>query len=242
MAYRSDLDAAHARVAALERELAAAKQELRTRLRCDRCSAGLASEHLDRANGKVTCRECRRVVDAGKPPPPRGLEIEDTPERLRISWAWKLSWGDVAAFFLILVIVIAALMKAPERPAAITAAVLLFGGFALFLAWGILAQLSNHTTVEVSGGRLTIASGPISIAGRTTLDGNAIDQLFCTLVPSKYSAWYALHVRLKNGRQRCLIAEIGDAERAFYLERELERRLGIADRPASANPGSSSAR
>ena len=236
MSYRNDLDAAHARITALERELAAAKEAEKKPLRCARCGTPVELGNLDIRTGAATCPSCRRVTDASLPPPtrrgaPRGLEVSESSDRLRIAWNWDVSFAELLGAVITLGLVIWSLVKMDDPPIAVVASAWFLGAFGVWLLLRVVAQILNQTNVEVRGGRLTIDSKPFG--RRYELVGSEIAQLYCTMATSKHSAWYALHALMRDGERLPLIDEVPEAERAFYLERELERRLGIADAPVA---------
>lgn len=239
MPHRDDLEAAHARIAALERELAAAHKENRAPLRCARCRAAFQPDDLERTDGMLTCRGCRAAVAVGRPGPsrrdvPPGFEVEDAPDELRIAWQWRVSVGELLGVVIIAGMLIAFAVKGGHRggPALALSAVVL-GLFGMALAYRVIAQRANRTVIRVSDRRLHIEISPVSMQSKRSFDADEIEQLYCTMGHSKYSTWYDVNARLKRGRQVCLVDELGDAERAFFLEREIERRLGIIDRPVA---------
>ena len=232
MPHRDDLEAAHARIAALERELATARREDRARLRCSRCHAAIGDGDLDRKSGQVTCPACRAAIDAGRPAAATfDLEVSETPERLLIAWKWRLSLGVLFATFVFLAFPIVVGIAADELPGAIIFSMIIIGLIGLVGLFQVAAQIANRTEIRVTDAELSIETGPVSIDPRKTWARAEVKQLCCLMRKGKYTVWYALAVELVNGTRVDLVGLIDQAERAFFLEREIARRLGIEDRP-----------
>ena len=228
MPHRDDLEAAHARIAALERELVAARK---APLRCGRCQADHAAGDLDRASGVVTCRSCRKAVDAGAPPAvPRDIDVSQTPERLRVSWRWRLAPREIFGAFMFLAIGVGVLAIGDLTTFQVLSAIscVIVG---LVYGFRVVAQLLNRTEVQVSDAQLVIESAPIALPPRRSYTRAELSQLYCVLAGDKHGVWYELHAELANGGRVRLLTDIRDVERVFYLEREIERRLAIEDRP-----------
>lgn len=240
MPHRDDLAAAHARIAALERELAAATKESRAPLRCARCGGTFEPGDLDRSSGQLTCRNCRRTLDAGRPPPrrrdaPDGIEVKDSPPQLRIEWKWQLSPLELgivsAAIFGILVLLTLTLIAADGDTGRALMPSIVLGLFGLVLVGWVIRQLANRTVILVSDCVLHIETRPLAMRPVQLLARKEIDQLFCAIGHSKHATWYELWAQLKSGRRQRLLSPLPDATRAFFMEREIERRFDMADRP-----------
>lgn len=233
MPHRDDLEAAHARIAALERELAAARKQGRAPLRCASCRGAFSTEDLDRISGRLTCRNCRAAIDTGRPPrPPRDLEIDDTPENLCIRWNWQPSLRGFFATLLFGGITLLALVRGREPTGLQTFALVALGTMALLFAYLFVQSLVNHTFIQVDSRQLSIESGPLALKGRLrVLKAADIDQLYVVMLSARSSVWYSLNARMAGRAPVVLVGGIDEVERAFYLERALEHRLGIADRP-----------
>jgi hypothetical protein len=230
MAYREDLGAAQARITALESELEAARRENRRPLRCGRCLAPIEVEHLDREQGLVRCGGCERRVTLGlgavKPAPkPEDFEVSDTPDRLRIEWRWS---GAGAGWILVLACGAAAVpMLAFKAIGLVLLLLLLMLGF---LYW-TRAMARNRTVVEVSKGALAVRRGPVYVGADVEIRRAEIEQVYCTLVGNRYGPTYRVWTLLRGGRRRLLVRGLTDPARALYLEKQIERRLMIADVP-----------
>jgi hypothetical protein len=234
MPHRDDLAAAHARIAALERELAAAKKEDRPPLRCVRCRGAFEPRDLDGKSGQLTCRGCKSTLQAGRPATrrriPRGLEVEDTPGELRIEWEWRVSPVEIITAVVAGGLLIPILAGSNDIPRLAIGAIVM-GAAVLVLLYRIVAQAANRTIILVRDRRLEIDNRPIALRRSHSFHASDIDQIYCVAAWNRYSTWYELWAQLAGGEKRRLVHEIADVKRAFFLEREIERHLGIVDRP-----------
>jgi hypothetical protein len=96
-----------------------------------------------------------------------------------------------------------------------------------------LARLVNHTTVRLSSGQLTIRHGPLPWAGGGTLSSGDLAQLYREEVLHRsrngVRASYRLSAVLHDQSKRRLLT-CDAADTALYVEQQVERYLGIADR------------
>lgn len=91
----------------------------------------------------------------------------------------------------------------------------------------------NHTTIDVSLARLRIARGPIP-EGVIELPAQRIRQLFVQLQSSSRdgeSLWEVCAI-LDEDEHRTLVCNLTRTE-AVFLERSIEQRMGIPDRPVA---------
>lgn len=237
MPHRDDLEAAHARISALERELASAKKQDRNRFRCGRCGGAFGPTDLDKAAGELRCRSCSARLSLAPRPSarkvPKGLEVDDAPARLRISWEWRVKPGEAVGVLLILALIVPVLASGNGGEPTLVVCVVLLGTLGLALAYRVAKQLRNRTVIEVTRDSLDVRTGPISMSAPLALSRREIDQLFCVALSARHSTIYQLHAQLTGGKRQCLLDEIDDVERAFFLEQAIERRLGIEDHPVT---------
>lgn len=116
-----------------------------------------------------------------------------------------------------------------------------------FLFRGI-ANLLNTTYITASSFDLQIEHRPINFFGwkDQVIDREEITQLFVERYEESRTndrANYAhnLLIVLQDGREEKLITGLKDAKVAFYLEHQIEKRLGLQDRPMAGEyiPGQS---
>lgn len=98
-----------------------------------------------------------------------------------------------------------------------------------------IAGLLNRTTIQLSGGELVVRHGPVPVVRRVTVPVSRIGQLHVSarwLGPRAgpiTRLWAVLH---DGGRVPLTWYVLGDrCGLASYVERRVERELGIVDRP-----------
>jgi hypothetical protein len=130
---------------------------------------------------------------------------------------------------LLVIIALAMLAGGLHRDGVGLFAIVLFGAIGLLGCVHLVAGFINRVEVLVEDSLLRASTRPL---GRTrTFDTRRVDQIFVTEVHhSRTFSTYALNVRV-CGETRLLVDWIYTAEKAFFVERELERRLGITDAP-----------
>lgn len=101
-----------------------------------------------------------------------------------------------------------------------------------------LALWRNTTRVTVDGDALHIAHQPFRWPGAKSLPVTKIEQLFCTegvayTVNERPVPGYNVHIGMRGGAKVDLVKNLAKPEQALYIEQELERCLGITDRPVA---------
>ncbi len=100
-----------------------------------------------------------------------------------------------------------------------------------------LAGFLNRTTVRAERDHLQIRHAPLPWLGELDARGSELEQLYAKQVVSRNdnntTITYELHAVLRTGRDRALVKGLDKPELALYLEQELERYLGIRDRPVA---------
>ena len=106
--------------------------------------------------------------------------------------------------------------------------------------YALVMMLVNRTVVEVTKEHVSISHGPLpGLLRRRIVNAREIAQVYC-----EEHSWrmkigvtdydYELKVILVDGRRVSLLPDIPNAQQAAFLEQEIERRLGIIDRPVSS--------
>ena len=192
MPHRSDLEAAHARIAVLERELAAA--------------AGQPGSRSPAQDPRV----------------PRGFQLREEAERLRIAWnAPDQPWPSGARLFLFAGLALALGLGIYQDQLLLTCITGVAAGL------GLLAFMGGQVVVEVTGDRLRVPSSPVTARQDRMLWRDEIAQLFCVLRQEPPRASYELWCHLQSGERLCLVRSIETADGAEFLERAIERRLAL---------------
>lgn len=103
------------------------------------------------------------------------------------------------------------------------------------LIYATIAGYINKTLITVGSGRLKVEHGPLPWIGNKQLDAVAIKQLYCKerihrgRNSTSYS--YEVHAVTEAGVDEKVVSGLHNSEQALYLEQEIERFLGIKDRP-----------
>ncbi|CAM2067636.1 hypothetical protein SCOR_19800 [Sulfidibacter corallicola] len=207
---------------------------------CKRCSARILPEHLDLDRGIAHCASCGAVfsleatLDAAVTP---GMDIRRSESGLSLTRRWYLPrhwllmllalvWNG---FFLLW------LARTPGFDPLLRLMAGVNLGFGFILFYGALVFLVNRTSIEVDSGRLRLRHGPFPWRRGLSVEIAQIDQLYCSerLVRRRGRAFpvYQVNIFLNNGERRLLLREIYDVNQALYVENQIERFLGIQDRP-----------
>ncbi len=188
---------------------------------CPTCGTDFSLAPLRRAQN-------RNAVQLTHPAPRFAVDV--TPDILWVQQEWLTGRTFVKLFFgLIVACGMCAPMAGPLRLLALA-----FGLFWFYLG---LTELVNHTTLELRPGRLSVRNGPLPWRGGLSWDAARIEQLFCRRALRGSAAGeggsgerFEL-CALYDGRRQRLLGPVSDPEQLIALEQEIERRLGIADRP-----------
>ena len=215
--------------------------------KCRHCHA--VFDFSAQVRGSAPASEVKKKRDLGELPMPKGLVVDDGGSVLTITRKWG---RGPAIFFLIFsgfwnmivgVFVVAGIAGAFNEPKAgemggwfIWVFLTPFIAVGLGTGYAALALLLNRTTIRVDGSTLTVDHAPFRWPGRRSIDTYSLDQLYC----QEYVAYkqnnvpqyrLAIHALQKDGTRVKLLGGIENAGQAIYLERLLEKHLGIEDRP-----------
>ena len=214
MSYRDDLAAAHARAAAAERRAA----DLERRL-----------AQVERADALIAAEAPALAV-------PERYQIERAGDAMTIQWRW---WRParhlpMLGFALVWDACLVAIYSGGDHTWMSLLFPILHLAVGVGMTYGALAGIFNRTTVTVSPAGLAIAHGPLPWAGAGVLARGEVDQIYARRVDvtskgSTETTW-SLHAHLTSGRDRALLRGLDEHAQALYLERELERALGVRDR------------
>ena len=160
---------------------------------------------------------------------PRGFTVEEVGDALRITRRWF--WPSTVVLFCLLA---PAFLWIGITHSSVVPTIL--GGV---FVYGLALFLFNRTVIEVTDERVTISHGPIpSLLRYQVFDAPELDQIFCVETPYFLGLGgddidFELKARTFDGRTVELLSDIPDIEQAWFLERQLEGRLGIGDRPVA---------
>lgn len=102
------------------------------------------------------------------------------------------------------------------------------------LTYATLAGFLNTTTIAVERRELRVSHAPLPWRGAVKLESSSIDQLFCKLRLHRnkrgHSYTYEVWMSSRDSRSRKLVSGLPDPEQALFIEQQVERALGLADR------------
>lgn len=102
----------------------------------------------------------------------------------------------------------------------------------LALTCYVIAGYVNKTVIWVSHQRIRIRHRPLPWWGQKTISASNLKQLY-----SKDSGWsdsqkkYSVHAVTRDGRNTKVVGGLATSEQAVFIEQEIEKYLGIKDRP-----------
>lgn len=222
-------------------------------LQCRVCGAEIPAEdiNLDRALAK--CRACNSVFafsvkaeDAAPAlrapvPLPSGLRVDDTGLNFRIVRRWFSAKFLFLVFFCIawdsfLVFWYSIAFGSDKTPWVMIVFPVAHVAVGIGLTYFTLAGIVNRTFVEVMSGHLIVRHGPLPWRGNHAVPTMDLDQLYVTEHVSHSrnggsSVAYQLNARLRTRRTIKLLSGLEEADQALFIEQQLERHLGIEDRP-----------
>ena len=166
---------------------------------------------------------------------PRGVDVEILKDGERISFSpfslvWV--WGP---FFLLLAVLLGSPVVLIVRDPFIlgdswgliilTLLLLVVSLCAVYLA---LVWVFNRSTIEIGQGRLVVKQGPFPYARHRNLGMANIRQIYIIRRERRFGFYYRVYALTKDDLHRALLT-VENGEIALYLEREIERFLGIED-------------
>lgn len=223
-----------------------------TALLCPACAAPIRQEAVHLATGLATCSGCgaqmnlttrlgldEAPVQRRAPVTlPKGMSLEQTLHGIQITRAWFTP----AAFGLLLFCVLwdgflvfwyftVSQTGAPGIAMLLPIVHVLVG---VFLSYFAAASFVNRTRVTVERGVLQIRHAPLPWPGPRGIGTAQIRQLYCKRHVSRSKngvriSWQLWALTDTDARRRLLSGL--ELDQALYLEQELEKALGIQDRP-----------
>jgi hypothetical protein len=223
-----------------------------TALLCPACAAPIRQEDVHLAAGLATCSGCGAQMNlttrfsADEAPVqrrapvalPKGMTFEKTLHGVQITRAWFtpaaiglllfcVFWDGFLVFWYFTVVK----TGAPDIAKLLPIVHVLVG---LLLSYFAAASFVNRTRVTVERGVLDIRHAPLPWPGPRGLGTAQIRQLFCKRHVSRSKnglriSWQLWAVTDAETRRKLLSGL--ELDQALYLEQEVEKALGIQDRP-----------
>jgi hypothetical protein len=222
-------------------------------LTCRECGATIDADDVNLDRMVAKCRQCDAVFGIDgmvestvKPmdvPLPERFQLEPTIDGLRIRWRW-FAWVHI--FIAIFAIFWNGFVFSWMGITLFTE----MWGFSLFgtihllvglgLAYFALTGFINSTTIDVNAMEIRVKNGPLPWPGKE-LASPTIAQLYTKERISRgrrsTSVSYEVHAVTGEGRHEKLLGGLHDTEQALFLEQEIERYLGLKDRPVRGEYG-----
>ncbi|MEW6283009.1 MAG: hypothetical protein AB1758_30630 [Candidatus Eremiobacterota bacterium] len=218
------------------------------RIHCPDCGGEVPASEVNVQALLAKCVPCDRlfsfaeapaVAERERPPVPRpaSVAVNSTGEVMTLSRRW-FHWGLIFLTFFCVVwdgfLLFWYGMALTQRNVPWIALVFPLGHLAVgvFLTYTTLAGYLNSTVVTVTRQSISIQHGPLPWPGNQTISLSDVDQLYCEEIRgSKGSRTYNLNALMRDQRQLKLLTGLDQADVGRYLEQQIERWLGIQDRP-----------
>lgn len=223
------------------------------KLSCDRCGRDIPAEDVNIEYALAKCTGCGSVfgfadrldnVLAGgdgpraEVPMPEGITMDDLGYEVVLTYRWFSAKIVFLTLFCVLwdgfLLVWYTIALTQGGPVPMLVVPLVHVAVGAGLTYYVLCGYLNRTRVRAGNGRLQIRHGPLPWPGARDLLGSDLDQFFVTeevrRTKNGRRTFYRLQVRLQNGEIHKML-DVEARERALYIEQQIERRLGIEDRP-----------
>ena len=211
---------------------------------CKNCSKEIPSQDADQEHHLIICPACKavfKVTDKGNTlvpvnPPPRGLpigtSIEVVDNELIITHR-KLRLTHIGLSIVVFPLLFFGLFFSDLATAEFLFNPLTWMVFGL--AYYALTGYVNRTVVYVNPKLLRVRHGPLLPRRNSQIKVKDIKQLYVKQHVQRTkkgsTTTYQLYVTNRNGQKTELASGLDSPEQALFLEQEVERYLGIEDKP-----------
>ncbi|MBN1344564.1 MAG: hypothetical protein JXQ73_17875 [Phycisphaerae bacterium] len=224
-------------------------------LYCKTCGEPIDADDVNIKLAIAKCRSCNAVFGfaeqlAGQEarkarrnrddvPMPKAITVDPWGHDLTITRRW-FSWIHVFLVFFCIAwdsfLVFWYFMAFTEKSP------LIFKIFPIFhLATGVgltyftIAGFLNRTVIKVASGILSVRHTPLPWPGNHRIETAGLDQIYCTEEirhgEDNASFNYVVNAKLTDGRKVKLLTGLDEPDQALFIEQQIERHLGIEDRP-----------
>ena len=224
---------------------------------CRNCGAGLEADGIDTSLGIITCSHCGSLHDIPEDGP-RETSVKETvktatkPQRIpvelpgkfkvnRASGALEVTWPTGGTFQALVISIIAGTFAYVGLTSGLPILLIASVGIFYFAA----GQAFNEHRIRVDTARLEVTQGPVPWRGSKKLDASDIVQLYATEHERRTQSgksgsqrvsvhkYYRLSANTRNNGRVSILGGLSDPRQALWLEQEIERVLGIADKPVA---------
>ena len=224
---------------------------------CRNCGAGLEADGIDTSLGIITCSHCGSLHDIPDDKPGNTTVSETVkpvkkPQRIplelpgkfkvkRASGGLEVTWPTGGIFQAVVISIIAGVFAYVALTSGLPILLIATVGLFYFAA----GQAFNEHRIRVDGARLEVTQGPVPWKGSKKLDASDIVQLYATEHKRRTQSgkggsqrvsihkYYRLSANTRTNGRVSILGGLGDPRQALWLEQEIERVLGIADKPVA---------
>ena len=224
---------------------------------CRNCGAGLEAGRIDTSLDVVTCSHCGSLHSiSGRKDLEHATDSDSTPaEKLkraeialpkkftvvRTPGGMQVSWSVGGIFQGVVIAIIAGAFAYAALSSGMLVLLIASAGLFYFSA----AQALNKHRIRVDGARLEVTQGPLPWKGSKKLNASDVVQLYTTEHESRTQSdkdghrkvivhkYYRLSANTRQGKRVKILNALRDPRQALWLEQEIERLLGIADKPVT---------
>ena len=226
------------------------------KLNCADCQAPIKSTDMNLERMLATCASCHsifsfadrfptasslRMAGAERPevPRPSSVQVVGTGKGLSLTSSWFNLGLIPLVFFCIawdsFLINWYAMALTGKGPWIMVVFPIVHVAVGVGLTYSCIAGFLNTTRIDIQRDSLTVSHGPVPWRGNRVIPALSLDQLYCKEKISNnrngVRHTYSVMAVTKNGETLELLSGIEEQEKALFIEQQVERHLGITDRP-----------
>jgi len=212
-------------------------------MNCLRCATPIAPADVNEEAALAKCSRCGEVFIT--PPPARKRPAVAMPTSIRVQHDGRTllitrRWYDRGELWILFlgVLMLPLLVLGVYRVFVVVTDGYRFLSLLLLLLplsylYVGLCNLLNSTEIRVGQSWLTVRHVPVPGRRSRMIAARHINQLYCTTVYQARTSQTVLAVEIvmTGGDRQLLLADLSTLEEAEFIEQEIARYLGIADRP-----------
>ncbi len=221
-------------------------------IRCSSCDREIPAADVSLESGLAKCTACNAVfrfadqVEGGGVRRPREeialpkrFTLEDVGGDLRITRRWFSPVAYFLVFFCLFwdgfLVVWYAIAFLANGPLIMKIFPILHVAVGLGLTYFTAALFLNRTVIHVGDRAYQITHAPLPWWGQRAGNVDDIDQVYVVEAlrsnKGSISRTYSVLARMQGGAKDTFVSGLDDFDQALFIEQEIERYLGIEDRP-----------